>query len=64
MGQRLSHDSFMSTLGKPVAATQITHTLARPLRPELWEVYISSEANDERDPVPLPSMKVSDQPFE
>ena len=34
MGKRPSKDSFMSRLGKRVAATQLTPTLVQPLHPE------------------------------
>jgi len=59
MGKRPSEDSFTSTLGKRVAATQLTPTSAQHLHPERWEVYIVSEEEDERQPAPLASKKVS-----
>jgi len=59
MGKRPSKDSFTSTLGKRVAATQSTPTSAQPLHSERREVYIVSEEVDEREPVPLASKKVS-----
>jgi hypothetical protein len=59
MGKRPSKDSFTSTLGKRVAATQLTPTSAQPLHPERQEVYIVSEEEDEREPAPLASKKVS-----
>jgi len=56
-----SKDSFMSTLGKRVAATQLTSTSAKPLHPEHREVSIASEEEeDEFDPAPLTPKKVSD----
>jgi len=59
MGKRPSKDSFTSTLGKQVAATQLSPTLALPLQPERREVYIVSEEEDEREPAPLASKTVS-----
>jgi len=59
MGKRPSKDSFTSTLGKQVAATQLTPALAQPLHPESREVYIVSEGEDEREPAPLAFKKVS-----
>src|SRR5882757_5608139 len=59
MGKRPSKDSFLSTLGKRVAATQLTPTSAQPLHPERREVYIVSEEEDEREPAPQASKKVS-----
>jgi len=59
MGKRPSKDSFRSTLGKRVAATQLTPTSAQPLHPERQEVYIVSEQEEEREPAPLASKKVS-----
>jgi len=50
----------MSTLGKWVAATQLTPTLEQPPHPEHQEVYIDSEEDDERELVWLASKKVSD----
>jgi hypothetical protein len=64
MGNRTSKDSFMSTLGKRVAATQLTPTSAQRLHPEHWEVYIVSEEEDECEPAPLGSKKVSNYAFE
>ena len=64
MGKRPSQDSFKSTPGKRVAATQLTPTSALPLHPECREVYIVSEEEDEREPAPLASKKVSNQAFE
>jgi len=60
MGNQPSKDSFTSTLGKLVAATQLTPTSARPLHPEHREVYIVSEEENEFEPAPLASKKVSD----
>ena len=60
MGQRPSKDSVTSTLGKLVAATQLTPTLAKPLHPERREVHIVSEEEYEREPALLPSKKVFD----
>jgi len=60
MGKQPSKDSFMSTLGKEVAATLLTPTSAQPLHPEGWEIYIVSEEQDECEPAPLASNKVSD----
>jgi len=59
LGKRPSKDFFTSTLGKRVAATQLTPTLVLPLHPERLEVYIVSEEEDEREPAPLASKKVS-----
>jgi len=59
IGKRPSKDSFTSTLGKRVAATQLTPKSSQPLDPELREVYIVSEEEDEREPAPLASQKVS-----
>jgi hypothetical protein len=59
MGKRPLKDSFTSTLGKRVAATQLTPTSAQPLYPERREVYIVSEEEDEREPSPLASKKIS-----
>ena len=59
MGKRPSKDSFTSTLGKRVAATQLTPTLAQPQHPERREVYIVLEGEDKREPAPLASKKVS-----
>jgi len=59
MGKRPSKDSFKSTLGTPVTATQLTPTSAQPLHPEHREVYIVSEEEDEHEPAPLASKKVS-----
>ena len=64
MGKRPSKDSFTSTLGKRVAATQLTPTSAQPLHPERREVYIVSEEEVEREPAPLASKKVSNSAFE
>jgi len=59
MGKWPSKDSFTSTLGKRVAATQLTPTSAQPLYPEHQEVYIVSEEEHEREPALLASKKVS-----
>jgi len=59
MGKQPSKDSFTSTLGKRVAATQLTPTSAQPLHPERQEVHIVTEEEDEREPAPLASKKVS-----
>jgi len=59
MGKLPSKDSFTSTLGKRVAATQLTATSAQPLHPEHGEVYILLEEEDERRAAPLASKKVS-----
>jgi hypothetical protein len=64
MGKRPSNDSFTATLGKHVTATQLTPTSAQPLHPERREVYIVSEEEDEREPAPLASKKVSNYAFE
>ena len=47
LGKRPSEDSFTSTLGKWVAATQLTLTSAQPLQPERQVIYIVSEEEDE-----------------
>ena len=60
MGKRPSKDSITSTLRKRVAAIQLTSTTAEPQHPESQEVYIVSEEEDEREPAPLASKKVSD----
>jgi len=60
MGKQPSKDSFMSILGKRVVATQSTATSVQPLHPEHREVYIVPEEEDELDPAPLASKKVSD----
>jgi hypothetical protein len=60
MGKRPSKDSFTSTLGKRVAATQLTPTSAQPLHPERREIYLVSEEEDERELAPLASKKVLD----
>jgi hypothetical protein len=59
MGKWPSKDSFTSTLGKRVAATQLTPMSAQPLYPEHWAVYIVSKEENEREPAPLASKKVS-----
>jgi len=50
----------MSTLGKGVAATELTPVLARPQYPESWAVYIVSEEENQCEPAPLASKKVFD----
>ena len=60
MGKQPSKDLFTSTIGKRVAAAQLTSRSAQPLHPERWEVYIVSEEEDQRQPAPLASKKVSD----
>jgi len=64
MGKWPSKDSFTSTLGKRVAATQLTPMSAQPLHAERLEDYIVSEEDDEREPAPLASKKVSNSAFE
>jgi len=59
MGKRPSKASFTSTLGKRVAATQLTPTSEQPLHPERQQVYIVSEEEDEHEPAPLASKKIS-----
>ena len=59
MGMHPSRDSFMSTLGKQVAVTQLTPTLVQPLHPQCWEFNIVLEEEDEREPAQLASKKVS-----
>jgi len=59
IGQRPSKDSFMSTLGKQVAASRLTSTSAQPLHSERLEVYDVWEEEDEHKPAPLESKKVS-----
>jgi len=59
MGKQPSKDSFTSTLGKQVAATEFTPTSAQPLHSEHQKVYIVSEEEDECEPAPLASKKVS-----
>jgi hypothetical protein len=58
IGKHQSKDLFTSTLGKQVAATQLTPTSAQPLHPECREVCIVSEEVDEREPAPLASKNV------
>jgi len=58
MGKRRSNDSFTSTLGKRVTATQLTPTSAQRLHPEGWEVHLVSEEEDEREPAPLASKTI------
>ena len=60
MGKRPSEDSFTSTIGKGVMATQSTPTSAQPLHPERREVHIVSEEDDECKPTPLASKKELD----
>ena len=60
MGKRLSKDPFTSTLGKLVAETQLTPTLAQLLHTECRKVYSVLENEDEREPAPLASKEVSD----
>jgi len=60
MGKRASKDSFTSTLGKRVAATQFTPISEQPQHPEHRDVYILSDDEDECKPAPLASKKVSD----
>ncbi|KAF8544585.1 hypothetical protein BDD12DRAFT_872548 [Trichophaea hybrida] len=55
MGKRPSKDSFMSTLEKQVAVTQLPPTLVQTLHPERQEIYLVSEEEDERDLAPLAS---------
>jgi len=64
MGKWASQDSFTSTLGKHGVATYLTPTSVRPLHSESWEVYIVSEEEDEREPAPLASQKISDYAVE
>ncbi|KAF8534843.1 hypothetical protein BDD12DRAFT_809030 [Trichophaea hybrida] len=60
MGKRPSNDSFTSTLGKRVAATQSTSTSAQPLHPDRREIYLVLEEEDERELAMLASKKVFD----
>jgi len=64
IGKRPSTDSFMSTLGKWVVATQWTSMSVQPLKSERGEVYIFPEEEDESELVPLASMKVSNEAFQ
>jgi len=64
MGKQPSNDSFTSTVGKLVAATQLTSSLEQPLHPERREVHIVSEQEDEREPAPLASKNASKSAFE
>ena len=59
MGKRPSKDFFTSTLGKLVAATQLTLTSVQPLHPKCWEVHIVWKEEDECEPALLASKKVS-----
>jgi hypothetical protein len=59
MGKRPSQDSFTSILGQQVAATQFTLMSAQPLHRERQEVYIVSEEDNDSEPAPLASKKVS-----
>jgi hypothetical protein len=63
IGKWPSKDSFKSTLGKQVAATQFTATSAQPLHPECQQFPIVSEEENEREPAPLVSKKVSNYAF-
>jgi len=64
MIKRPSKDSFSSTPGKHVLATQLTPTSALPLHPECREVYIIPEEENECNHAPLVSKLVSDQASE
>ena len=64
MGKRPLKDSFTSTLGKRVVATQSTPMWAQPIHPEHWEVYNVPEEKNDLEPVPLVSKKVSHSAFE
>ena len=60
MGKLPSKDSFTSTLGKLVAATQLTPTSVQPLHPEHREIYLVLEEEDKRELALLASKKVLD----
>jgi len=64
MGKPPSKDSFMSTLGKRVAATQSTPAWEQPLHPESQEVFIVSEEVDDPERALLASKMVSDYAFQ
>jgi len=64
MGMRPSKGSFLSTLGRHVAATELTPMPARHLHPERREVDIFLEEVDERVTAPLASKKVSNYAFD
>jgi len=60
MHKQPSKDSFMSTLGKHVSATQLTAISVQPLHAECWEIYTMLEEDDEREPSLLASKKAFD----
>jgi hypothetical protein len=64
MGMWPSKDSFRLTHRKRVTATQLTPTSAQPQDPEHLKVSTVSEEEDEREPVPLASKKVSNYGFD
>jgi len=57
------NDSFIWTLRKRVAATQLTHKSAQPLLSPCREVHIVLEEEDEHKPAPLASKKSFDYAF-
>jgi len=59
-----SNNSFTSTLGHQVTATQFTPTSSQPLHPERGEIHILLEEEDERKPALLVSKKVPNSAFE
>jgi hypothetical protein len=59
MGKQPLKHSFTSTLGKQVAATQLPSTSAERLHPRHQEVDVVSEEEDDHNPVPRASRKVS-----
>jgi len=59
MGKWLSEDSFTSTLGNQVVATQAIPTSVQPVHPEHREVNTLSEEEDECELAPLASKKLS-----
>jgi hypothetical protein len=48
-----SNDSFTSSLGTGVMATQLAPAIAQRQHRENWKVYNDSEEEDEREPDPL-----------
>jgi hypothetical protein len=59
-----SKDSFTSTLAKQDESNKLIAISVLHQQPEHREVYIVSEVEDEREPAPLASKKVSNGAFE
>jgi len=64
MGKWPSKDSFMSTLGKSVTATQLTSTSAQRVHPKHREVNIVWVEEDEPEPAPQVCKQGSDEAFD